>query len=64
MLKISLLTGRNLFEIWARKMENVELSDLGYAHRVVANKDNCTIRREGDKKKINRVSRLKIKLNT
>ena len=42
-------------------MENVELSDLGHAHRVVANKDNCTIvGGKGDKKEINnRVSQIK-----
>ena len=47
-------------------MENVELSDLGHAHRVVANKDNCTIvGGKGDKKKlIIELARLKIKLNT
>jgi chaperonin GroEL len=47
-----------------KKMENVEIADLGQANRVVANKDNTTIvGGKGDKKMIaERVSQLKAQL--
>ncbi len=59
---IAVVTGAKLIsEDLGKKMENVDLSDLGHAHRVVANKDNCTIvGGKGDKKEIdNRVSQIK-----
>ncbi|MEK7062267.1 MAG: chaperonin GroEL, partial [Patescibacteria group bacterium] len=59
---IAVVTGAKFIsEDLGKKMENVELSDLGHAHRVVANKDNCTIvGGKGDKKEINnRVSQIK-----
>ncbi|RJQ29520.1 chaperonin GroEL [Candidatus Parcubacteria bacterium] len=47
-----------------KKLENVELADLGHAHRVVSNKDNTTIvGGKGDKKEIeNRISQLKAQI--
>ncbi len=59
---IAVVTGAKFIsEDLGKKMENVELSDLGHAHRVVANKDNCTIvGGKGDKKEINnRISQIK-----
>ncbi|MBI4995167.1 chaperonin GroEL [Candidatus Peregrinibacteria bacterium] len=59
---IAVVTGAKFIsEDLGKKMENIELSDLGHAHRVVANKDNCTIvGGKGDKKEIdNRISQIK-----
>src|SRR3989338_6301907 len=51
---IATVTGANFIsEEVGRKLENVELNDLGQAHRIVANKDNTTIvGGKGDKAEI------------
>ncbi|MDI6734572.1 MAG: chaperonin GroEL [Patescibacteria group bacterium] len=62
---IAIVTGAGFVsEDLGRKLENIAISDLGHAHRVIANKDNTTIvGGKGDKKEIeNRVSQLKIQL--
>ncbi|MDO8557443.1 MAG: chaperonin GroEL [Candidatus Jorgensenbacteria bacterium] len=59
---IAIITGAELIsEDLGKKLENVEISHLGHAHRVVANKDNTTIvGGKGDKKEIeNRVTQLR-----
>lgn len=62
MQDIAIVTGAEFIsEDLGRKLENVELTSLGQAHRVVANKDNTTIiGGKGDKKEISeRASQLK-----
>ncbi|MBI5732176.1 MAG: chaperonin GroEL [Candidatus Magasanikbacteria bacterium] len=51
---IAIVTGAKFIsEDLGKKLENVDLADLGQAHRVVANKDNTTIvGGKGDKQKI------------
>lgn len=59
---LAIVTGATLVtEELGKKIEDVEIADLGHAHRVVANKDNTTIvGGAGDKKAINeRVAQLK-----
>ena len=59
---IAVVTGATFVsEDVGKKLENIELSDLGHAHKVVSNKDNTTIvGGKGDKKVIEeRVSQLK-----
>jgi len=59
---IAIVTGAKFIsEDLGKKMENIELSDLGHSYRVVANKDNCTIvGGKGDKKEIDsRVNQIK-----
>jgi len=59
---ISIVTGAQFIsEDLGKKLENVEISDLGQAHRVVADKDNTTIvGGRGDKKKIDdRIAQIK-----
>ncbi len=62
---IAVVTGAKLVsEDLGKKLENVDISDLGHAHRVVATKDNTTIvGGKGDKKEIDsRVSQIKIQI--
>ncbi len=62
---IAIVTGSQyLSEDVGKKLENIEVSDLGHAHRVVANKDNTTIvAGKGDKKAIDdRISQLKMQI--
>ena len=59
---ISIVTGAEFIsEELGKKLENINVSDLGRAHRVVATKDNTTIvGGKGDSKAIeNRISQLK-----
>lgn len=59
---IAVVTGANLVsDELGKKLENVEIADLGHAHRVVSNKDNTTIiGGKGDKGKIeDRINQLK-----
>ncbi len=62
---IAIVTGASFIsEDLGKKIEGVEIADLGRAHRVVANKDNTTIvAGNGDKKLImERVTQLKAQL--
>ncbi|TRZ64955.1 MAG: chaperonin GroEL [Spirochaetia bacterium] len=62
---IAVVTGANLVsDELGKKLENVEIADLGHAHRVVSNKDNTTIvGGKGDKEKIeDRVNQLKAQI--
>lgn len=62
---IAIVTGAQFIsEDLGRKLENVNLSDLGHAHRVIANKDNTVIvGGKGDKKQIEeRINQLKLQL--
>ncbi|MBI5733006.1 chaperonin GroEL, partial [Candidatus Jorgensenbacteria bacterium] len=62
---IAVVAGANFVsEDLGRKLENVTLSDLGHAHRVISSKDNTTIvGGKGDKKEIdNRVTQLKMQI--
>lgn len=62
---IAIVTGANFIsEEVGRKLDNIELSDLGQAHRVVSNKDNTTIvAGKGGKDEIEkRVQQLKAQL--
>jgi chaperonin GroEL len=62
---IAILTGASLVsEELGKKIENVEISDLGQAHRVVSNKDNTTIvGGKGDTKAIeDRVTQVKAQI--
>lgn len=62
---IAVVTGAQFIsEDLGKKLENVELQDLGHAHRVIANKDNTTIvGGKGDKKEIeNRVAQLRAQI--
>ena len=62
---IAIVTGATFIaEDLGKKMENVEIADLGQAKRVVANKDNTTIvAGKGNKKEISeRVAQLKAQL--
>ena len=59
---IAVVTGAKFVsEDLGKKLENVDISDLGHAHRVVADKDNTTIvGGKGDKKAIDdRIHQLK-----
>ncbi len=59
---IAVVTGAKFIsEDLGKKLENIEISDLGHAHRVVANKDNATVvDGKGDKKAIeDRIAQLK-----
>ncbi|MBI5401554.1 chaperonin GroEL [Candidatus Wolfebacteria bacterium] len=59
---IAIVTGGNFIsEELGKKFENIDVSDLGHAHKVVSNKDNTTIvGGKGDKKTIdNRVAQIK-----
>ncbi len=59
---IAIVTGAQFVsEDLGKKLENVELHDLGRSHRVIANKDNTTIiGGKGDRKEIdNRVAQLR-----
>ncbi|MBI5152236.1 chaperonin GroEL, partial [Candidatus Peregrinibacteria bacterium] len=60
----ALAGGRVISEEIGLKLENVELSDLGEAHRIVADKDKTTIiGGKGDKKDIHsRIAEIKILL--
>jgi len=62
---IAVITGANLVsDELGKKLENVEIADLGHAHRVVSNKDNTTIvGGKGDKEKIeDRINQLKAQI--
>lgn len=62
---IAIVTGAEFIsEDLGKKLENVNVSDLGHAHRVVATKDDTTIvGGKGDKKKINdRIAQLKAQI--
>ncbi len=62
---IAVVTGATFVsEDIGKKLENIELTDLGHAHRVVSNKDNTTIvGGKGDKKVIEeRVNQLKAQI--
>ncbi len=62
---IAVVTGAEFIsEELGKKLENVELSDLGRAHRVVSNKDNTTIvGGKGERKDIeSRVSQIKAQI--
>ena len=62
---IAIITGATyVSEEVGKKLENVELADLGHAHKVVSNKDNTTIvGGKGDKKIIEeRVNQLKAQI--
>lgn len=62
---IAIVTGAEFIsEDLGRKLENVDITDLGEAHRVVANKDNTIIvGGKGTKQKIEeRISQLKTRL--
>ena len=62
---IAVVTGANLVsDELGKKLENVEIADLGHAHRVVSNKDNTTIvGGKGDKEKIeSRINQLKAQI--
>lgn len=62
---IAVVTGAQFIsEELGKKLENVELADLGHAHRVVANKDNTTIvGGKGNRKDIDaRVAQLKAQI--
>ncbi len=62
---IALVTGAQFIsEDLGKKLENTDISDLGTAHRVVANKDNTTIvGGKGDKKAIeDRVLQIKAQI--
>ena len=64
---IAVVTGAQFIsEDLGKKLENVELSDLGHAHRVVSDKDKTTVvGGRGDKKAIeDRVSQLKNQVKT
>jgi len=59
---IAIVTGAQFIsEDLGKKLENVEITDLGHCHRVVANKDNTTIvGGKGDKKAIeDRIAQIK-----
>jgi len=62
---IAIVTGAQFIsEDLGKKLENVELHDLGHAHRVISNKDNTTVvGGKGDKKEIdNRVVQLRAQI--
>ncbi len=62
---IAVVTGATFIsEDLGKKFENVDLSDLGHAHRVVSNKDNTTlVGGKGDKKAIaDRVAQIKAQI--
>ncbi|MEK7149757.1 MAG: chaperonin GroEL [Patescibacteria group bacterium] len=62
---IAIVTGGNFVsEELGKKFENIDVSDLGHAHKVVSNKDNTTIvGGKGDKKAIdNRVAQIKAQI--
>ena len=62
---IAIVTGASFIsEDLGKKFENIEISDLGHSHRVVATKDNTTIiGGKGDKNDINnRVSQIKAQI--
>lgn len=62
---IAVITGADLVsEELGKKLENVEIADLGHAHRIVSTKDNTTIvGGKGDKEKIdNRVEQIKAQI--
>ncbi|MBI3638452.1 chaperonin GroEL [Candidatus Wolfebacteria bacterium] len=62
---IAAITGAKFIsEDLGKKLENVEISDLGHAHKVVATKDNTTIvGGKGDKKEIDsRVNQIKAQI--
>lgn len=62
---IAIVTGAKFIsEDLGKKLENVEIEDLGGAHRVVSNKDNTTIvAGKGDKKDIeSRIAQLKAQI--
>jgi chaperonin GroEL len=62
---IAVVTGATFIsEDLGKKLENVAISDLGHAHRVVSNKDNTTIvDGKGDKKEIeSRVAQIRAQL--
>jgi chaperonin GroEL len=62
---IAIVTGAQFIsEDLGKKLEGVEVSDLGHAHRVVSNKDNTTVvGGKGDKKEIdNRIAQLKAQI--
>lgn len=62
---IAVVTGAQFVsEDVGKKLENIEISDLGHAHKVVSNKDNTTIvGGKGDKKIIDeRVNQIKAQI--
>jgi chaperonin GroEL len=64
---IAIVSGASLIsEDVGKKLENVEISDLGHSHRVVANKDNTTIvGGKGDKQKIeDRIHQIRNQIKT
>ncbi len=64
---IAVVTGAAFIsEDIGKKLENIELSDLGQAHRVVSDKDKTTIvAGKGDKEKINsRIAQLRNQIKT
>lgn len=62
---IAIVTGAEFIsDELGKKLENVEIADLGHAHRIVANKDNTTIvDGKGEKKKIeDRINQIKAQI--
>ncbi|MBI4086247.1 MAG: chaperonin GroEL [Candidatus Liptonbacteria bacterium] len=62
---IAIVTGAEFIsEDLGKKLENIEIANLGHAHRVVSNKDNTTIvGGKGDKKNIEeRVAQIKAQI--
>lgn len=62
---IAIVAGANFIsEDLGKKLENIEISDLGQAHRVISNKDNTTIvGGKGDKKEMEkRINQIKIQI--
>ncbi len=62
---IAVVTGAEFIsEELGKKLENIEISHLGHAHRVVSNKDNTTIvDGKGDKKNIDaRIAQIKAQI--
>jgi chaperonin GroEL len=62
---VAIVTGAQFIsEDLGKKLENVDVSDLGHAHRVISNKDNTTIvGGKGEKKAIeDRIAQIKMQL--
>ncbi len=62
---IAIVTGAKFIsEDLGKKLENIDIDDLGHAHKVVANKDNTTVvGGRGDKKEIeDRIAQIKTQI--
>ncbi len=62
---VAIVTGATyVSEDVGKKLENIEIADLGHAHKVVSNKDNTTVvGGKGDKKAIDeRIAQLKMQI--